>query len=257
MTPLKPFTLAQITDTHLLDHPSAQLRGCFTWRTLKTVLDHVSSEPIHSLFLTGDLADQGSLPAYQLLKDLIVPLQHPTYWVLGNHDHLESTTKVLTHPLFQTDKAFTLEGWRLILLNSVHPTARWGEGYLRPQELSRLEVELNHSQLPTLITLHHYVLPTGIDWLDQIRLQNADQFISVIDRYPQVRVILSGHVHLASHQIRNRVHFYTTPSTCLQVMPTDHGNGSELDWPGYRLLTLYPDGEHQTWVRRVPVHGEG
>ena len=256
MTPPKSFTLAQITDTHLLDHPSDQLRGCFTWRTLKTVLDDISTEPIQKILLTGDLADQGSLPAYQLLKELIIPLQRPTYWIPGNHDHLESMTKVLTEPLFLNDNAVTVGGWRLILLNSVLPTARWGEGYLSPQELSRLEAELHYFQLPTLILLHHHVLPTGVDWLDQIRLQNADQLTEIIDRYPQVRLILSGHVHLDSHQIRNHTHFYTTPSTCLQIMPADHGNGSELDWPGYRLLTLYPDGEHQTWVRRVPVHNE-
>ncbi len=244
--------LAQITDTHLLDSPSSRLRGCQTWHTLKAVLDQIATETVHGILLTGDLADSGSRAAYQHLYDLLEPLQLPCYWIPGNHDQLAPLADTLVGPPFSAQKVLQGGGWHVILLNSVLTSAQWGEGYLTQQDLSQLETILESSDKPTMLVLHHHVLPTGIAWLDQIRVQNSAQLLQLLDGYPQVQIVLTGHVHLASHQTRHDTHFYTTPSTCLQVIPSEVTPAQDLQLPGYRLITLDPDGSHTTVVRRVP-----
>ncbi len=242
-------TLAQMTDTHLLNTPTAHLRGCCTSKTLHRVLQQVRSESVQGLLLTGDLADQGSSAAYVLLRELLAPLQIPCYWIPGNHDDVQAMTLALAQDPFIPDNSIRVGHWQVILLNSVLPNAPWGEGRLSADELSRLDTELRHSFGPTLIALHHHILPTGIDWLDQIQLHNSAQLLQLVAQYPQVKLIVSGHVHLASHHVQHQTHIYTTPSTGLQVVPQAN-TPDHLNWPGYRLITLYPDGTHPSCVRR-------
>ncbi len=258
----KPITFAQLTDTHILESRNAQMRECFTWHTLKAVVDRVAYDRVDGILLTGDLADTGLPEAYHLLRDLLAPLSIPIYWLPGNHDNPDSLAEILSGDTFSADKAFSVAGWRVILLNSVLPTAQSGEGHLDVSELDRLATELQeYPTHPSLIALHHHVLPVGVDWMDQIQLQNASELLSLLDRVstrtqdgsPQVRLVLCGHVHLASDHDRQGTHYYSTPSTCLQILPTDTPPTPELQWPGYRLIRLYPSGHYETEVRRVTL----
>ena len=74
-----PILLAQLTDTHLLAKPTAQLRGCNPWQTFNTVLQTVAQCQPDGLLLTGDLAEQGELDAYKQLVEAISPLPVSTY----------------------------------------------------------------------------------------------------------------------------------------------------------------------------------
>jgi Icc protein len=64
-----------------------------------------------------------------------------------------------------------------------------------------------------------------------------------------VRVVLGGHVHQSFEQLRNGVLMLTTPSTCAQFTPRTERCVMDLKPPGYRWLTLLPDGTVQTEVR--------
>ncbi|AFZ18879.1 metallophosphoesterase [Allocoleopsis franciscana] len=243
-------TIAQLTDTHLCCHPDAELRGSRPWHSLKAVVQQVAKINPDYLLLTGDLADRGSPSAYQQLIDLISPLQIPTYWLSGNHDRLSVMREVLVHSLFHAPKAVLLGGWQLILLDSTLANSRFGEGEISPQSLQFLAKSLE-VELPTLIALHHHPLPFGIDWLDQMQVQNADEFLALIDRASQVQAVVFGHIHTAFHQQQGNTHFYGSPSTCLQLDLPQATPKDKL--PGFRLLHLHPDGTHQTEVHRVMV----
>ncbi|MEO0942477.1 MAG: metallophosphoesterase [Cyanobacteria bacterium J06642_12] len=244
------FTLAQITDTHLLVNPDADLRDLATDRTFRAVLEDVVRHRPDGLLLTGDLAEEGAARAYQQLVDAIAPLQLPTFWLPGNHDCLPLMRRILRPPLFcGSPAAIALGNWQLLLLDSVLLEARYGEGRVSRETLEWLEAELQlqrHS--PTLIALHHHPVPTGIGWLDLIQLENANDFLALVGRHPQVREIVFGHVHLELHRQRGKTHFYGCPSTSHQVIVGAFSARS----PGYRLLTLNPDGTHSTEVHRIP-----
>ncbi|MBP0016391.1 MAG: metallophosphoesterase [Cyanobacteria bacterium SBLK] len=243
--------IAQLTDTHLLSHPGDRQRGCNPWQSLKAVLRDIAAAQPDYLLLTGDIADAGELTAYQQAISLIVPLQIPTYWLPGNHDAIAPLFNSFTHPLFHPPQATILGNWQLVTVDSTLSRACWGEGRLDRESLQKLEERLQRCHLPALIALHHHPLLTGLDWLDSIALQNADEFLALIDRFSHVRLVLFGHIHSTFAQKRGVTDFYGTPSTCLQL----HRENSKLGdrQPGFRLLHLHPDGTHKTEVRRVCV----
>ncbi|MEO0854190.1 MAG: metallophosphoesterase, partial [Cyanobacteria bacterium J06648_11] len=214
------------------------------------VLGDVIRHRPDGLLLTGDLAEGGVAGAYQQLVEAIAPLQLPIFWLPGNHDCLPLMRRILRPPLFcGSPAAIALGNWRLLLLDSVLLEARYGEGKLSRETLEWLEAELQSQRhSPTLIALHHHPVPTGIDWLDLIQVENANDFLALVGRHPQVRAIAFGHVHLELHRQRGSTHFYGCPSTSHQVV----AGAFQVRSPGYRLLTLHPDGTHSTEVHRIP-----
>jgi Icc protein len=258
-------TLAQITDTHLLADCTIRLRGWDVWQCLQRVLRQVRQHHPDGLLLTGDLADQGCAAAYSHLRRAIAPLNLPTYWLPGNHDHLATMQAVLPAAPLSANRSINLGTWRLLLLNSVLPDAKFGEGQLPAAELQWLKSELiTHNHQPTAIALHHHPIPTGIDWLDQMQVQNAPQLLTLLEEFPQVRLVVFGHIHheFAQEKFIHRqddgrgktpLTFYGCPATGPQVLPPQATDEAQL--PGFRLLTLRADGRHQTRVVRVAYPG--
>lgn len=253
---ISPITLAQISDTHLLADKTALLRGVNPWQSFQAVLHQVSQYQLDGVILTGDLADQGSADAYQHLVEAMLPFRLPTYWLPGNHDQVETMYWELQYPLLYGPQVINLGDWQLLSLNSVLSSAQFGEGYLSADALQWLKSVLTlHPNKPTVIALHHHPVAIGIDWLDQMQVQNADTFLALLDPFSQVKIVLFGHVHLdfrhqrVSSHSKSSILFYGCPSTCLQVTPPIPTTNDHL--PGFRLLSLYPNGTHRTWVQRV------
>ena len=244
-------TIAQVTDTHLLDSPDDEMRGVKTWYSLKAVLAEVAKQRLDYLLLTGDLAHKGSAKAYQHLIDLVTPLNIAATWLPGNHDCLETMKPHLNHPLFSPPHSLRLGNWQIITLSTVTVEEGYGEGRVTEESLSWLNAQLQkHSNSPTLIALHQHPVTVGIDWLDQMGVVNKQALLEIIDRSPQVKVVLFGHIHHAFHHQRNGVDYYGCPSTCLQVVSDDTVDPT-LHQPGFRLLQLYPNGEYETVIHRV------
>jgi 3',5'-cyclic-AMP phosphodiesterase len=137
--------------------------------------------------------------------------------------------------------------WIVILLDSSVPDS--AAGTLGHMELRILEEILSrHPRRHALICLHHPVMAVGTGWLDPLMLSNADAFFEIIDRHPQVRGVLFGHIHQSFEAERNGVSILGTPSTCVQFLP--HTREFALDSlpPAWRQLTLHRDGRIETRV---------
>jgi Icc protein len=252
--------LAQITDTHLLSDREATMRGVATWHSLRRVLACVADQQPDAILLTGDLAHEGDPDAYDLLYDLVSALNIPAYWLPGNHDRPEVARDRLNRAPFVTADQVTLGGWNLILLDSTLATATYGEGAISPDRLQRLRTQLDATDRPTAIALHHHPIPMQIDWLDTIGVTNASDLLAQLEpsapstpveqaKQSPVKLVLFGHTHLEFTGDRHGIQFYGTPSTCTQVLRDD---ATEMDKrPGFRWLELYPDGSHHSQVIRV------
>jgi len=227
--------IAHITDTHLLGDPHALLRGIPSRQNLIHLLEHVSDLHPDLYLFTGDIADRGEPAAYDQFEALTAGL--PKVVVPGNHDHPAR---------WQDPQCYEVGGWRLLLLSSVLETSLCGEGRLSSGSLSWLQNQLARSSLPTLIALHHPPVAVGIDWLDQMGLENADQLWEVMPVGPpgangsQVKLILFGHIHHEFATVYRGVTCHGTPSS--------HSQMQEPRDPGYRLLWLEPGGESRTEV---------
>jgi Icc protein len=254
MSQATPLFVAQITDLHLFADAQQELLGLQTFHSFQAILTRVQQlQPrLDLLLLTGDLSQDETVQSYECVKQCIAPLGIPTYWIPGNHDDVPIMQRVFTQPPFSSDKVFYRGGWNFILLNSGVPG--YVHGYLSATTLEWLDQQLyqqdNH---PTLVALHHPPFIVGSDWLDGSTLQNPEELFAVLDRHPQVKLVLCGHVHQEFQRERRGVFYLTTPSTCIQFKPRSHQFALDTAQPGFRLLKIYADGRWETKVERVEI----
>lgn len=252
MTSFAPLVVAQITDIHLFADTDRQLLGLPTIESFQAVLRQLK-ELQHQpdlLLLTGDLSQDGKPESYTRLKNLLEPLGIPTYWLPGNHDAMLAMEKVLRGPIISPQKSFQAGNWQFLLLSSQVPGCV--HGCLATESLEWLDQQLSLARnRPALVALHHPPFIVGSNWLDGSRLQNPEDLFAVLDRHPQVKMVLFGHIHQEFSYWRRGVQFFGTPSTCIQFEL--HRTDFALDEapPGFRLLHLYPDGTWWTTVERT------
>jgi 3',5'-cyclic-AMP phosphodiesterase len=251
MSSVLPLRVVQISDTHLFADPSRELLGISTFASLAVVLNTVQQlQPRPDLLLlTGDLSQDESPKSYERLRDLIAPLNIPAYWIPGNHDQPLLMQDILCTSPLSTNKVFQQGGWNFILLSSMLPGEVHGE--LSVENLNWLDQQLQRSELPTLVALHHPPCPIGSAWIDPLGLHQPDLFYAVLDRYPQVKLVIFGHIHQHFEQMRSGVRYLGCPSTCVQFKPQSPDFAIDEARPGFRLFTLSTDGTCAVQVERV------
>lgn len=241
----------QITDPHLMADPAGALLGVNTRESLDAVIGEVlRCHPEPDLVLaTGDLAQDGSAAAYQVFRDKLACLPCRSLWIPGNHDD----RTVMAGVVAGSDVAcrhVVLGGWQFLMLDSSVPGKVHGE--LADAELDFLADTLARNPgLPAMVVLHHHPVDVSARWMAEIGLRNRDAFWHIIDRFPQVRVVLWGHVHQELDRVRNGVRLLASPSTCIQFAPDSDGFAVEALPPGYRWFELYPGGTFDTGIRRA------
>jgi Icc protein len=242
--------LLQFTDTHLLADPAGVLRGVRTLASLEACLTLARRRhlPVDAVAVTGDLV-QDDPQAYGTLELLFDSLQAPVLLIPGNHDVPDELRRRLSHPPFQVGGTRILGHWAIVLLDTWYADSDDGEGRLGPAELQGLEAALaEHRERHTLVCLHHPPMSMDAPGLDALGLLDADPFMSIIDRHPQVRGVAWGHAHQALDVFRAGIRHMCTPSTCMQFKPRDPGFVVDGRPPGYRVLDLHDDGGIATEV---------
>jgi len=198
-----------------------------------------------------------------LRANLSVPLRH----AVGNHDvwGWSNLAKFSNEPYFgkrYAQERFELEspyysfdqaGWHFIVLDSTHRAE--GDGYtarLDEDQFGWLQDELRNvpSTTPILVLSHIPILgmtpfldgdnEASGDWRVPGAWMHIDarRIKDLFYRHPNVRVCLSGHIHLVE-----RVEYLGVTYLC-------HGAGCGAWWtgpfqefePGYAMVDLYADG---------------
>ncbi len=253
MASADPLHVIQITDIHLKKQPGSRIWGVDVDACLQAVLDKIRSDHPHIDFVlvTGDLV--GDEPdAYERLDQLLASLNVPVYCLPGNHDFPAAMSQILCTGWVQRVRYVAVGGWQCVLLDSSFPNEPGG--HLARCELDLLDTVLaTNTDLHTLVCLHHNPVPTCTPWMDTIMLRNGDALFAVLDRYPQVRAVVWGHIHSEYASRRGALQLLGTPATCVQFKP--HAPEPQVDdlAPGYRWLTLCPDGRLQTGVERIDI----
>jgi Icc protein len=253
MTDTSAVSIAQITDIHLFANERQELLGMSTKESLCAVIEQLRNlgSELDLLLLTGDISGDGSPESYDNLQNLLHPLQIPTYSLPGNHDCAIAMEEVLNLKLFSRRKSFERGGWNFILLNSCVP--QQVHGYLSLETLDWLDSQLTiMDEKPTLIAVHHPPFFVNSHWLDSTSLQNSEDFFAIVDHYPQIKLVICGHIHQEFQYQRHHIHYLATPSTCVQFQPNSQNFALDNRQPGFRQLKLYPNGTWESWVERVP-----
>jgi 3',5'-cyclic-AMP phosphodiesterase len=218
----RPFLLAQISDPHLGEPP---ISGVKPKRSLREVIAAIEAlpSPVDAIVCTGDVAEHAAPEEYALAAELIGRLGVPFHVLPGNHDERAAMRKAFGLPGegdAPIDYAADLGALRLVVVDSTVP----GEdhGAFEPAQLERLEAELTGApEQPTVIAMHQAPLTTGIaDW-DRVNMSTTERaaLAAVIERHPQVRAIVGGHLHrIAASTLAGRP-VIVAPSTFVQARP--------------------------------------
>jgi len=243
--------LVQLSDSHLFAEADGTLLGMNTHDSLQRVIDLVVAQQpqIDLLLATGDLSQDGTLESYQAFRDATRQIPAPARWIPGNHDE----PQIMAHAAINSallEPVVDVGNWRITLLDSAVPGSV--PGYLQDQQLQLLAQAL--SEAPTrhhLVCFHHHPVSIGCAWMEPIGLRNPEALFAVLDRFPQVKALLWGHVHQEIDRERNGVRLLASPSTCIQFAPGSEDFNVSEEAPGYRWLRLHADGRLETGVERV------
>jgi Icc protein len=212
------FQLLQVTDPHLFGDASRELYGLNTAESLRLVLAAAlgAGRRADAIVVTGDIGDDFSAAAYANFRRALAGCGAPVFCLPGNHDDPALMATLLDDRGFQYCGRARLGGWGVVLLDT-HLDGD-ASGRVAPHELARLDADLHAlADVPVLVCLHHPPVPVGSAWLDAVGLQNGPEFLAVLDRHPQVRAVLAGHVHQEFDAQRGAVRLLATPSTCARV----------------------------------------
>jgi Icc protein len=228
--------IAQLSDPHIRVGPDDQGSAAALAAAVAKVLE---LRPLpDAVLVTGDLAD-GARPAeYDRFAELVAPLPMPVHVLPGNHD------VELDWP---GQRAVDCDGTRVVLCDT-HVAGR-DDGRL---DLDWLAGELAASDAPTIVAMHHPPLLTGIGGLDAIGLPHAERsaLAALLDRSPQVRRVVAGHVHRTAFAVLGGCGVVACPSTNLQARLQIRAEGYEIgNDPSAILLHALLDGELTSHVQ--------
>jgi Icc protein len=246
----KPLRLLQLTDPHLMADPAGVLLGVNTRDSLDAVIAQVLRDHGHPDFIlaTGDISQDASEESYRLFGEKLKVFQCGSAWVAGNHDDSPTLDRIAAEQ-GAGSRHLLMDGWQFVLLDTSVAGKVYGE--LPESELAFLEKTLTENpDHPALIALHHHPVDINAQWMSAIGLRNCDAFWEVVDRFPQVKTVLWGHIHQEYDEYRKGVRLLATPSTCIQFTAGSVKFSVEERSPGYRWFELMPNGDFTTEVRR-------
>lgn len=200
--------------------------------------------------MTGDTVQDDSRAAYLRFKSLVAPLGLPLYCVPGNHDVRSIMRQELSAEPFHYCASLAIGNWFVTGIDSCLEGSAGGR--IADTELARLECGLKRTDAEHVaICLHHPPLPMGSAWLDQVGLNNSDEFLRLASKAGNVRAVFFGHVHQAFEAAYRGIHIVGTPSTCRQFLPGSDEFALDDKAPAYRQVSLHADGTVETqliWI---------
>jgi 3',5'-cyclic-AMP phosphodiesterase len=230
------FLLAQLSDPHVNDDDDNPALALDTAARQVAALDPAPG----AVLVSGDLTEHGSASEYERVRELLLTLTMPVHVLAGNHDDAPALRKSFPLPPAIADAASDDYRYvtrcgplRLIGCDTTRPGRDDGE--LGADRLSWLEARLTEDRdTPTIVAMHHLPLLTGVPAMDALGLPKADRVAlsELVGAHPQVRRILTGHVHRAVLGALGRCAVFACPSTYLQLV---------LDLQEPTRVTLVPE----------------
>ena len=251
--------IAHLSDTHFL---GADARGdartlygaIDTHRNLRRALEQLERSETNpaAIVFTGDLTDLGEEDAYRSLRQIVEPaairMGSTVIWVMGNHDErLRFATDLYDEPPRTDashrpqDRVHDIGGLRIIAFDSTVPGYHHGD--ITSQQLDWLANELDTPAIHgTLLALHHPPIPTPIDLMALLELRGQARLAEVI-RGTDVRGILAGHLHYATHSTFAGVPVSVAAATCytMDLSAPAHSLSGIDGGQSFNLLQVYDE----------------
>lgn len=255
-TSMQSFRFIQFSDMHLFGDAAARLRGVACLPALQAAIADANRR-CHNpdgILLTGDLV-QDDPDGYQWIRHIFGTSRVPVMCLAGNHDLPDHMRAALAQPPFHVGGEIEFGRWLIVMLDTwiEHSAA----GRIGPAALAHLrQVLTQHRDKHVLVCLHHHPIAMRSEWLDQVGLEDADDFLGIVRQHANVRGVLWGHVHQSLDSFVDGVRFMASPATCAQFLPRSVDFAIDNRPPGYRVLELMHDGSIATEVVWLESYAE-
>lgn len=221
--------IIHMSDLHIAD------KGKPIWDTdtlahFDAALERIETElNIDAIFITGDIADNGSQWAYDYVDSRLSKLGIPTYLCPGNHDWLPNMKKVFNY--CKIVPSLEIGGWKFVFLDSTlkdpdEINKNKARGGLNEEDFKFITNIAKDSDVPICLLLHHSPIEPG-GWMNRKLLENRDEFKSIISQYDMIRLVLFGHIHYPLTESVNNIVYSSAPAI---------GFAFDKDLPKYQIL---------------------
>ena len=171
------------------------------------IVNHINSmEGIDFVVHCGDLTDFGLTDEFVWMRDELSHLKVPYVVALGNHDCLGTGKNMFREMYGAMEYSFTAGNTHFVVINTnglEFPDSDlfYGVGFMR-DNLRDLPAEAER----TIVVMH---VPPGSD---QFSLDDADDYLAGISRYPNLQFGVCGHEHKSTvrNPFPNHVPYYQT-----------------------------------------------
>jgi 3',5'-cyclic-AMP phosphodiesterase len=209
----------------------------------QSVINELNSRPdIDYVFFGGDLAnnDDKKLTDVGYVEDVLNDLKHNFYLILGdreadldeNCDKTNFTSEFRKNGFSYYKQTYYIQDLKdgYVLFGLDTTIKNKFEGELDKDQLDWLKQNLNfYKDKKVIILMHHSALVSSdIPFNKDFLLKNAGEFLELIGKYPNVKLVLSGHLHMNSIVKQNKTYFVVTPS--VSTYPNS-----------FKILTIYND----------------
>lgn len=239
-----------LSDTHLLGSSQLSLYGIDPDFRLAIALESI--QKLHSdaefIAITGDLANDSDIQAYEKLHHIINNFTIPIYSILGNHDSRELFAtyfpELSSGNFVQYIKK--IENKIFIFLDTIannHP-----HGELCQERLGWLESVLNeYKQEQKFIFMHHHPIDCGLYEMDTIgAFKTKKLFWDMLRRYENIKHISFGHIHRIMHSTRGSISLHSTRGTAFEVAYRPDSKKEYLtneESPTYAIVDINSEGD--------------
>jgi predicted phosphodiesterase len=246
--PFEPFSFAYITDVHLCnDKPDSYVLTHESQLFLQQLVKELNSQKLDFVVFGGDQVESIGKDEtnWQLFLDVVQGLNAPWSFVLGEADvsgnysvdkrktfgpdwkqrGIDTETSYWSHNLSQMPNV------HLIGLDSSMPNSTVGGVSQKQLDWLKQDLEANKKYF-TIVFVHHPLLPpppydSGPPW-DEYVIPDGGSVREVLAAYPNVKMVLSGHIHVSKVQNEQEIWHISSPS--LSVFPC-----------AYRIFNVTPN----------------
>jgi len=157
----------------------------------------------------GDITEYGKKEDMEEVKKILDNSIIPYYVVMGDHDVVGKNN--FKDVFGEKYYSFDFNNWHFIIIG-IFPS---------DEEISYLKNDLKeNSQKPTIIATHRLLicdrftkfLVKNFTHNTPLLMPKANEILSIIKEFPQVKIVLSGHIHSNLHYKENNIHFISTSS---------------------------------------------
>jgi len=193
--------IAQITDTHIKAEGKLSYGKVDTRLYLEQCIAHINalSPQPDVVLVTGDITDFGRTEEYQQAGLLLDQLEMPYYVIPGNHDLPDAMRVEFSDHSYLPDDGYiqyVVDEYPVRMIGLDTQVIGKPHGLMCEDRLNWLEQQLlAEPDRPTLLFMHHHPFETGIEHMDSQNCRNGDVLGALVEKHPQIKYILCGHVH--------------------------------------------------------------